>query len=183
MRFISFAILVSGILLIRKLMWKRISRKTQYALWIFPALFLLLNPFWNISSKWSIENILFTFEQRTLQETEKYFPDIWNQSDNFRENSDNHIYSKKNIKERLIMIKTKRKCSKVVSIICIMCIVILTGCTFAQKPVGEEEIGEKEEVVINEIVCRRNTYLKRRSFLLNLQITLKWKGNRENIHL
>ena len=368
MRFISFGILVSGILLIRKLMWKRISRKTQYALWIFPALFLLLNPFWNISSRWSIENILFTFEQRTLQETEKYFPDIWNQSDNFRENFDNHIYGKKNngdigminetdreegqeeyrnsntyykdeesdsryvliifpniiahfkhknwnnfrriisfiqllligysnikfyrfciknraffrnekevkvyflegigspfllgkdiyinknsienetvlkhvimheychykqrdylwviirtaclifywyhpfvwlaneyvkrdcelacdeavlfglnskeyeeygytlisvlkysrtgkrytavssaanynmknMKERLIMIKTKRKCSKAISVICIMCIVILTGCTFAQKPVGEEEIGEKEEVVINE---------------------------------
>ena len=48
MRFISFAILVSGILLIRKLMWKHISKKTQYALWIFPALFLLLNPFWSI---------------------------------------------------------------------------------------------------------------------------------------
>ena len=367
MRFISFGILVSGILIIRKLMWKHISRKTQYALWIFPALFLLLNPFWDISSKWSIENILFTFEQRTLQETEKYFPQLWSETDSFGENADKHIggkqhngdierqnetdqeevlekywnldshyneemdsryvltiflnaithfmqknwssfrriisfilflgigysnikfyrfclknreffrnekkvkvyflegigspfllgkdiyidknsienetvlkhvimheychykhkdyvwiilrtvclifywyhpfvwlaneyvkrdcelacdeavmlelnskeyeeygytlisvlkysrtgkrytavssaanYNMKNIKERLIMIKTKRKCSKAVSAICIMCIVILTGCTFSQKPVGEEEIGENEEVVINE---------------------------------
>lgn len=348
-------------------MWKHISRKTQYALWIFPALFLLLNPFWDISSKWSIENILFTFEQRTLQETEKYFPQLWSETDSFGENADKHIggkqhngdierqnetdqeevlekywnldshyneemdsryvltiflnaitnfmqknwssfrriisfilflgigysnikfyrfclknreffrnekkvkvyflegigspfllgkdiyidknsienetvlkhvimheychykhkdyvwiilrtvclifywyhpfvwlaneyvkrdcelacdeavmlelnskeyeeygytlisvlkysrtgkrytavssvanYNMKNIKERLIMIKTKRKCSKAVSAICIMCIVILTGCTFSQKPVGEEEIGENEEVVINE---------------------------------
>ena len=96
MRFISFAILVSGILLIRKLMWKHISKKTQYALWIFPALFLLLNPFWNISSKWSIENILFIFEQRTLQETEKYFPGIWDGQDGFRGNFNNHIYNEQN---------------------------------------------------------------------------------------
>lgn len=94
MRFISFGILVSGILLIRKVMWKYISRKTQYALWIFPALFLLLNPFWNISSKWSIENILFIYESKTLQEAEGYFPDMWNQSDNFVENSDNYVYGK-----------------------------------------------------------------------------------------
>lgn len=96
MRFISFGILVSGILLIRKLMWKHISRKTQYAFWIFPALFLLLNPFWDISSKWSIENILFTFEQRTLQETEKYFPQLWSEPDSFGENADKHIESKQN---------------------------------------------------------------------------------------
>ena len=89
MRFISFAILVSGILLIRKLMWKYISRKTQYALWIFPALFLLLNPFCNISSKWSIENFLFMFEQKAFQETGEYFADIWNPFDDVRGTSNN----------------------------------------------------------------------------------------------
>ena len=80
-------------------MWKYISRKTQYALWIFPALFLLLNPFWNISSKWSIENILFIYEPRTLQEAEGYFSDVWNQSDDFVENSDNYVYRALNQKD------------------------------------------------------------------------------------
>ena len=106
MRFISFAILVSGILFIRKLMWKHISRKTQYALWIFPALFLLLNPFWNISSKWSIENILFIFEQRTLQETEKYFPGIWDGQDGFRGNFNNHIYNEQNNGDAVMLNET-----------------------------------------------------------------------------
>lgn len=106
MRFISFAILVSGILLIRKLMWKHISRKTQYTLWIFPALFLLLNPFWNISSRWSIENILFTFEQRTLQETEKYFPELWRESDGFGEDFNNHIYNEQNNGDAVMLNET-----------------------------------------------------------------------------
>ena len=106
MRFISFAILVSGILLIRKLMWKHILRKTQYALWIFPALFLLLNPFWNISSRWSIENILFTFEQRTLQETEKYFLELWSDPDGFGENFNHHIYNEQNNGDAVMLNET-----------------------------------------------------------------------------
>ena len=57
----------------------------------------------------------------------------------------------KKIKEHLIMIKTKRKYSKFVSIICFMCIAILTGCTFTQKPIEKEVIEEKKEVVNQEL--------------------------------
>ena len=49
------------------------------------------------------------------------------------------------------MIKTKKKCSRGIAVICMMCIIILTGCTFTQKPVGEEEKGEKREVINQEI--------------------------------
>ncbi|MCD7724468.1 MAG: hypothetical protein LUI12_02790 [Clostridiales bacterium] len=59
MEVVRFGICVSGILAIRKAAWGYISRRLQYSLWILALIFLLLNPVWNITSRFSIENILF----------------------------------------------------------------------------------------------------------------------------
>lgn len=59
MEIIKFGVWVFCILIIRKAAWGRISRRLQYSLWITAIVFLLLNPAFNISSHFSIENFVF----------------------------------------------------------------------------------------------------------------------------
>lgn len=71
MKIISFSVLLAGILLIRTIAWKYISRRKQYFIWLFAAFFLLFSPFLNISSKFSLENAVFSLireiEQNAIQ--------------------------------------------------------------------------------------------------------------------
>lgn len=62
MGMIGFGILLAGILIIRKVAWKHISRMAQYALWLFAAFFLLFSPFLQISSRFSLENLMYFME-------------------------------------------------------------------------------------------------------------------------
>lgn len=78
MKIISFGVLFAGILLIRRIAWKYISRRTQYFIWLFAAFFLLLCPFLNISSKFSLENVMYF----TIQAIEKNgIDDVLNNQD------------------------------------------------------------------------------------------------------
>ncbi len=81
MKIISFGVLLVGILLIRRIAWKYISRRTQYLIWIFAAFFLLLSSFLNISSKFSLENVIYF----TIQAIEK------NGIDNVLNNQDDKL--------------------------------------------------------------------------------------------
>lgn len=60
MKIVGFGILLGGILLVRKAAWRYVSRRTQYKIWLFAAAFLLLSPFFDISSKYSLENIVYS---------------------------------------------------------------------------------------------------------------------------
>lgn len=62
MGMIGFGILLAGILIIRKAAWKHISRMAQYTLWLFAAFFLLFSPFLQISSRFSLENLMYFME-------------------------------------------------------------------------------------------------------------------------
>lgn len=62
MEIIKFGVWCICILIIRKAAWGRISRRLQYSLWIAAIIFLLLNSALNISSSFSIENIVFYIE-------------------------------------------------------------------------------------------------------------------------
>lgn len=72
MKIIGFGFLLAGILLIRKTAWKHISRCTQYAIWFFPAFFLLFHPFLNISSQYSLENTIDVLIQEIGQNVTGY---------------------------------------------------------------------------------------------------------------
>ena len=63
MGMIGFGILLAGILIIRKAAWKHIARMAQYALWLFAAFFLLFSPFLQISSRFSLENLMYAMEE------------------------------------------------------------------------------------------------------------------------
>lgn len=63
MGMIGFGILLAGILIIRKAAWKHISRMAQYVLWLFAAFFLLFSPFLQISSRFSLENLMYFVEE------------------------------------------------------------------------------------------------------------------------
>jgi len=48
---------VTGILLLRKAAWGRISRRMQYGIWIVAALLFMVQPFIPVQSRFSIENL------------------------------------------------------------------------------------------------------------------------------
>lgn len=58
MRIVSSGILVLGILLMRKMTWRVISRKMQYAIWLFAGFFFLAGPFISFSSPISFANLV-----------------------------------------------------------------------------------------------------------------------------
>ncbi len=58
MTIIKSGILIITILIIRNLAWKHISRRVQYSLWIFAALYMLFGSFAGVHSNYSMENIL-----------------------------------------------------------------------------------------------------------------------------
>lgn len=58
MNLVKYGILVFVILILRKILWNHISRRVQYALWIFPSAFLLLQPFVHIEAPFSMQSML-----------------------------------------------------------------------------------------------------------------------------
>lgn len=55
---VKYGVLVFVILILRKILWNHISRRVQYALWIFPSAFLLLQPFVHIEAPFSMQSML-----------------------------------------------------------------------------------------------------------------------------
>lgn len=57
MEIVKWGIVVTGILLLRKAAWGRISRRMQYGIWIVAVLLFLVQPFIPVQSRFSIENL------------------------------------------------------------------------------------------------------------------------------
>ena len=58
MEIIKSGILIISILIIRKLAWKHISRRVQYSLWIFAALYMLFGTIAGVQSSYSLESFI-----------------------------------------------------------------------------------------------------------------------------
>lgn len=63
MKIVEYSVLVTVMILLRKLLWNRISRRIQYALWIFPVAFLLLQPFVQIESRFSMQGVFYSISR------------------------------------------------------------------------------------------------------------------------
>ena len=57
MEIVKWGIVVTGILLLRKAAWGRISRRMQYGIWIVTVLLFMVQPFIPVQSSFSIENL------------------------------------------------------------------------------------------------------------------------------
>ena len=57
MEMVKWGIVVTGILLLRKAAWGRISRRMQYGIWIVTVLLFMVQPFIPVQSSFSIENL------------------------------------------------------------------------------------------------------------------------------
>ena len=57
MEIVKWGIIVTGILLLRKAAWGRISRRMQYGIWIVTVLLFMVQPFIPVQSSFSIENL------------------------------------------------------------------------------------------------------------------------------
>lgn len=57
MEIVKWGIVVTGILLLRKAAWGRISRRMQYGIWIVAVLLFIVQPFIPVQSRFSIENL------------------------------------------------------------------------------------------------------------------------------
>ncbi len=57
MEIVKWGIVVTGILLLRKAAWGRISRRMQYGIWIVAVLLFMAQPFIPVQSRFSIENL------------------------------------------------------------------------------------------------------------------------------
>ena len=58
MEIIKWGVVVTGILILRKIAWGRITRRMQYGIWIVAMILFMLQPFVPVQSRWSIENVL-----------------------------------------------------------------------------------------------------------------------------
>lgn len=63
MEIVKWGIVVTGILLLRKAAWGRISRRMQYGIWIVAVLLFMVHPFIPVQSRFSIENL---FSERII---------------------------------------------------------------------------------------------------------------------
>lgn len=57
MEIVKWGVVVTGILLLRKAAWGRISRRMQYGIWIVAVLLFMVQPFIPVQSRFSIENL------------------------------------------------------------------------------------------------------------------------------
>lgn len=57
MEIVKWGIIVTGILILRKAAWGRISRRMQYGIWIVAVLLFMVQPFIPVQSRFSIENL------------------------------------------------------------------------------------------------------------------------------
>ena len=57
MEIVKWGIEVTGILILRKAAWGRISRRMQYGIWIVAVLLFMVQPFIPVQSRFSIENL------------------------------------------------------------------------------------------------------------------------------
>ena len=57
MEIVKWGIVVTGILLLRKAAWGRISRRMQYGIWIVAVLLFMVQPFIPVQSRFSIDNL------------------------------------------------------------------------------------------------------------------------------
>lgn len=57
MEIVKWGIVVTGILLLRKAAWGRISRRMQYGIWIVAVVLFMVQPFIPVQSRFSIENL------------------------------------------------------------------------------------------------------------------------------
>ena len=57
MEIVKWGVVVTGILLLRKAAWGRISRRMQYGIWIVAVLLFMAQPFIPVQSRFSIENL------------------------------------------------------------------------------------------------------------------------------
>lgn len=58
MEIVKWGVAVTGILILRKIAWGRITRRMQYGIWIVAMILFMLQPFVPVQSRWSIENVL-----------------------------------------------------------------------------------------------------------------------------
>ena len=58
MEIVKWGVVVTGILILRKIAWGRITRRMQYGIWIVAMILFMLQPFVPVQSRWSIENVL-----------------------------------------------------------------------------------------------------------------------------
>lgn len=63
MEIVKWGIVVTGILLLRKAAWGRISRRMQYGIWIVAVLLFMVHPFIPVQSRFSIESL---FSERII---------------------------------------------------------------------------------------------------------------------
>lgn len=63
MEIVKWGIVVTGILLLRKAAWGRISRRMQYGIWIVTVLLFMVQPFIPVQSRFSIESL---FSERII---------------------------------------------------------------------------------------------------------------------
>lgn len=63
MEIVKWGIVVTGILLLRKAAWGRISRRMQYGIWIVAVLLFMVHPFIPVQSRFSFENL---FSERII---------------------------------------------------------------------------------------------------------------------
>lgn len=63
MEIVKWGIVVTGILLLRKAAWGRISRRMQYGIWIVAVLLFMVQPFIPVQSRFSIESL---FSERII---------------------------------------------------------------------------------------------------------------------
>ena len=71
MKIVEYSVLVTVMILLRKLLWNRISRRIQYALWIFQVAFLLLQPFIQIESRFSMQGVFYSVSRNFSMMKEK----------------------------------------------------------------------------------------------------------------
>lgn len=57
MEIVKWGVVVTGILLLRRAAWGRISRRMQYGIWIVAVLLFMAQPFIPVQSRFSIENL------------------------------------------------------------------------------------------------------------------------------
>lgn len=57
MEIVKWGVVVTGILLLRRADWGRISRRMQYGIWIVAVLLFMVQPFIPVQSRFSIENL------------------------------------------------------------------------------------------------------------------------------